>query len=485
MLCTDSLRRLRVAVPALALCLVLGLAIVPPAPAQAQTAPTTVASPRGASAATPSSADVSPLAEAYVLLADHYAVPVDPAQLVSAGEAGMAAALHDAGVDVSATDAPNYGSSEVEEFASLQDNFQTLAAQHGDAVPTRALADAAIAGMADSLDDAHTTFLSPQDYQEELRWERGDAQYAGIGVRLHGPQAVIQEVFPGSPAEQAGLQPGDTIVAVNGELTDGMKLDDLIKLVRGTEGTPLVLGVQRATTGRIDAITLTRAQVMAPVVSSRLLPGNVGYVQLRGFPALDVVSQVERAILQQQQAGVRGIVLDLRGNAGGRIAAGEELLADFVPNGPIYQSVDRDGHRDVHNVQHAHPILSVPLVVLVDAGTASMGEIFAAAIQEHHVGQVVGETTAGAVAASRIIPLSDGSALQFSVERVYSGAGALLDHVGVHPDDEVALDLDALRQQGRDTQLDRAVSDLAASPGAGPTTATGAAPIRIDAPAAP
>ena len=110
-------------------------------------------------------------------------------------------------------------------------------------------------------------------------------------------------------------------------------------------------------------------------------------------------------------------------------------------------------------MRDAHPILTVPLVVLIDEGTASMGEVFAAAIQEHHVGRLVGTTTAGAVAASVFIPLSDGSALQLSVEQVYSGGGALLDRVGVHPDDDVELDLDALRQ-GRDAQLERALDYL-------------------------
>jgi len=233
----------------------------------------------------------------------------------------------------------------------------------------------------------------------------------------------------------------------------------------------VTLRVQRAGSGRQEDLTLTRAQVSAPMVSQRRLPGNIGYVQLRGFPDSSVVSDVEQAIRQQQRDGVRGIVLDLRGNGGGRLAVGERLLADFVPDGPIYQSVDRDGHRDVQDVRNAHPILTVPLVVLVDGGTASMGEIFAAAIQEHHVGRLIGDTTAGAVAASRFIPLSDGSALQISVEQVYSGGGALLDKVGVHPDDEVPLDLDQLRQ-GHDTQLERAISYLQTA--AAPAGASGA-----------
>ncbi len=465
----SSRRRLGAAWLVLGLVLLLAVGGATPGAARAQAAtPTPSATPAAQAGA---ASDVEPIAESYLLLLEQYAQPLDPAQLVAAGQQGMVAALKAVGIDARTVDPTAYGTSRVEEFAVLQDQYQAFASQYGSALSPKALAYAAIKGMADSLNDAHTNFLTPDEYQEELRWERGDVQYGGIGARMHGPQATVLEVFPGSPAERAGLQPGDTIVGVDGQPVGDMKVEDVVKLVRGPAGTPVTLRVQRAGSGRQEDLTLTRAQVSAPMVSQRRLPGNIGYVQLRGFPDSSVVSDVEQAIRQQQRDGVRGIVLDLRGNGGGRLAVGERLLADFVPDGPIYQSVDRDGHRDVQDVRNAHPILTVPLVVLVDGGTASMGEIFAAAIQEHHVGRLIGDTTAGAVAASRFIPLSDGSALQISVEQVYSGGGALLDKVGVHPDDEVPLDLDQLRQ-GHDTQLERAISYLQTA--AAPAGASGA-----------
>src|SRR4051812_13253530 len=479
---TDLARRQRAVTWSLLLALLLALGGRPAGLAQAQT--TTVVAPTSSAATSASAArDVAPIAEAYLLLVDHYATPLDPAQLVAAGEAGMTAALGAAATGTPARDPGSLGTDKVEQFAVLQSQFQALAARAGSNLSVQDLAHAAIQGMADSVGDPHTSFYTPAEYQEEQRWQRGDARYAGIGVRLHSPQPTIQEVFPTSPPERAGLQPGDLIVAVNGQLTADLKLADVVKLVRGDEGTPLVLGVQRAGSDRVEAITLTRAQVAAPTVSARRLAGDVGYVQLRGFPEASVATQVVQAVRTQQQAGVRGIVLDLRGNGGGRIVVGEQLLASFVSNGPIYQSVDRQGQRDVHEVRNARPILTVPLAVLVDSGTASMGEIFAAAVQERGAGRVIGETTAGAVAASRIIPLSDGSALQLSVEQVYSGAGALLDRVGVRPDDAVTLDLDALRQ-GRDTQLEAATAYVLSAASAGGSPGPATVPIRIDVPAA-
>jgi carboxyl-terminal processing protease len=326
-------------------------------------------------------------------------------------------------------------------------------------LPANELAYAAIRGMTESVDDAHTNFISPTQFDEEQRWERGEVHYGGIGARMRGPIPTVVEVFDDAPAQRAGLRPGDVLVAVDGQTTVDMRLDEVINLVRGPEGTPVVLRIQRAASDQVDELTLVRASVSMPFVQSRRLPGDVGYVQLRGFPEPSVIAGVENAIVDLQREGVKGVIFDLRGNGGGRLDVGSRLLARFVPDGPIYQVVDRQGNQETSNVRDAHPMLTVPLVVLIDEGTASMGEVFAAAIQEHHIGRLMGTTTAGAVAASVFIPLSDGSALQLSVEQVYSGGGALLDRVGVHPDDEVELDLDELRQ-GRDAQLERALDYL-------------------------
>ncbi|HEY7060421.1 MAG TPA: S41 family peptidase [Chloroflexota bacterium] len=413
---------------------------------------------------------VTPLQEAYTLLLERYAVPLDAAQVAGAAQAGMDAALQDAGVAAPSAGLGAFGDGPEEHWVALRQRFQALAAQYGDRVSPSDLEQAAVASMADSVDDAHTHFVSPSEFADEQQWEQGSVRYGGIGARMEGTTPTIVEVFPDSPAAQAGLGPGDTILAVDGQSTANSKLDEVVDHIRGPEGTPVSLQVQRAGSAQTEDVTLVRAQVDAPFVESRRLAGDVGYVELRGFPEPSVVSKVEQAITSLQAQGVRGIVLDLRGNGGGRLDVGSRLLGDFVPAGPIYQSVDREGHTEVGTVQDAHKLLTVPLVVLVDDGTASMGEIFASAIQEHHVGEIVGTTTAGAVAASVFLPLSDGSALQLSIERVYSGAGALLDKVGVQPDHEVARDLDALRA-GHDTQLEQAVSDLHTQAAAGGASA--------------
>jgi carboxyl-terminal processing protease len=413
----------------------------------------------GPAAAQTTAGEAQPLQEAWDLLMDRYALPLGPGELSQAAQRSMEETLEEAGVERIAPGLGVVGNERGQQLTGLRQRFISLASRYGDVVPPTELAYAAIRGMAKLTDDSHTNFMTPEQYQEHVRWTRGDVSYGGIGARMRGPEPTVLEVFRGSPAEQGGLHAGDVIVAVDDQSVADMRLDDVINLIRGPEGTAVTLGVRRAGGEAIDRLELVRAQVAMPFVDSRRLPGDIGYVQLRGFPEPSVVAGVENAITDLQRDGVRGIVFDLRGNGGGRLDVGSRLLARFVPDGPIYQSVSRQGQEETVNVQNAHPILTVPLAVLVDEGTASMGEVFAAAVQEHHVGRLIGTTTAGAVAASVFVPLSDGSALQLSVERVYSGDGTLLDHVGVKPDDEVELDLDALRQ-GHDVQMDRAVQFL-------------------------
>src|SRR5207248_10773970 len=165
--------------------------------------------------------------------------------------------------------------------------------------------------------------------------------------------------------------------------------DEAVLLVRGDEGTPITLRVQRAGSAAVQFVTLTRAEIQVPFVESRTL-GDLGYVRLRGFPEPTVIDQVEQAIQALQAQGVRGLIFDLRGNAGGRLDVGSRLLSRFVPSGPIYQEVDRRGRQATRNVRAGTPILAVPLAVLIDDGTASMGEIFAINVQEHGVGRLFG-----------------------------------------------------------------------------------------------
>jgi carboxyl-terminal processing protease len=430
---------------------------VSPAPVPAANAPEVAQAP--ASTASRASALASAtlvMQEAWDLLMDRFMDPLDPQEIARAADKGMRDALAEQGIEVSeASLAP--GAERLAAWTTLAQRFQALAAQYPAAEPA-VLAHAAVAAMATAADDTHTHFLTPRQYQDHLAWIRGEVKYGGIGARLRGPVLTIVEVFAGSPAEQGGLRPGDRILAVEDTSTDDMRVDQAVQLVRGPAGSPIGLRVQRAGTGQVHTLTLTRADIQVPFVESRRID-DLGYVRLRGFPEPSVGDAVERAVTSLQEQGVRGLVLDLRGNSGGRLDVGSRLLSRFVPSGPIYQEVDRRGRQQTRTLRAAAPILTVPLAVLIDEGTASMGEIFAVNVQEHGVGRLFGQNTMGSVAASQVLPLTDGSALQLSIMQIYSGQGARLNRTGVSPDEAIELRLEDL-QSGRDPQLDRAVSYL-------------------------
>ena len=405
--------------------------------------------------------------EAWDLLLDRFVDPLDPAALATAADDAMHTMVRERGAGVPG-DALDVAGDRGAIWAALAERYQSLAEQAVDADPA-VIGHVGIAAMAAVADDTHTHFMSPRQFREHQSWTRGEVKYAGIGARLRGPTPTIVEVFADSPAAQAGLRAGDRILRVGDTSTEDLRVDEAVLLVRGEEGSPVTLQVQRAGSGRTEAITLTRAEIQVPFVESRAI-GDVGYVRLRGFPEPSVVDQVEQAILGLKSRGVRALVFDLRGNAGGRLDVGSRLLSRFVPSGPIYQEVDRRGRQATRNVRSAAPVLTVPLAVLIDEGTASMGEIFASSVQEHQLGRLLGTTTMGSVAASQVLPLADGSALQLAVMQIYSGQGQRLNREGVHPDQEIELRLEDL-QAGRDPQVEAAVAYLR---GAAATPATAA-----------
>ncbi len=397
--------------------------------------------------------------EAYNLMLDHYVRTLDTQSLLSAAWDQLA---RDAdGKAAAPGPTPAFTGDRAADLELLRGSLSAYVGRP-DANPEGFVAShALIRGMVHFVDEGHTYFLDPQQYKDYQSWSRGENSYVGIGISVssRGSEPRIVEVYEDTPAKLVGLQPGDRLVRIAGKPVAGMALDEMTALVRGAAGTSVELVVLRGTDPQELTFNVTRAEIRLQFVKQRLIEDDIGYVSLRGFPEPSVVDAIEQDVAQFQEAGVHGLVLDLRGNSGGRIDVGTRLLSDFLPPGTsVYEEIDRGGANSIH-FSRAGSQYDLPLVVLVDGGTASMGEIFASAVQEHGVATVLGSNTSGSVAAAQVFGLPDGSGLQVTVFEILSGDGKPLNKVGVVPDEVIEPNVTD-SSPGADPVLSRAVEIL-------------------------
>jgi carboxyl-terminal processing protease len=313
--------------------------------------------------------------------------------------------------------------------------------------------------MMESLDDGHSTFLTPDDMQR-----RSETTYVGIGVRLarssQGQSPLVAEVFPNSPAGSAGLKSGDRIVEVDGQDLTGRAVADVVQVIRGPRDSEVTLRVRRQNSPELLEFRLRRAQVqIEPVTVVMSADGAVGNLRIRNFTDETVPDQALQVLLQARQRGARAWLLDLRGNPGGSLTAVTRVAGLFMENRPIGFQV-RQGQQSPIVAEGSGPMTrGMPVAILVDEETASGGEILAAALREYDIARVVGANTAGNVGVAGQVSLPDGSAIQITEQRYVTPSGAKLDRVGVKPDVPVEMN-DADIEAGRDPQLQKALAIL-------------------------
>ncbi len=404
-------------------------------------------------------ADQSLVLEALQVLQTHYVDPVNAPKALNAAVAGLRQQLSAAGVAADLPDIPSFVT-EAEARRLFAERFTAATAAASGQLSRTQLAYAAIRGMTDSFNDSHTGFLTPEQNDERRQRQRGQAGFTGVGVVLlpKDDRFYVWIVIPGGPAEAAGVHEFDRILKVNDVATGGMTVDQVSGAVRGPAETPVTLTLGRPGAPEPLAITITRAPIVVPsIFRSELLDGGVGYIRLYQFverTGSDVRAAVARLLAQ----GMHALVLDLRGNSGGYLNELNSVLNTLLPPGvPMYTEMRQGGQvRVVRTTQVPLLPASVPMIVLIDESSASAAELLAAAIKENHRGKLVGQKTAGAVEASIMIDLSDGSALSVTTFRLATGDGVRLEGTGVAP--EVASELTAADlEAGRDRQLGTAV----------------------------
>ena len=301
----------------------------------------------------------------------------------------------------------------------------------------------AIEGMIDSLgDEGHTRFLSPDEVEKSR--ESVSSTYVGIGVKLdenEDDEIVVKAPVDGSPAERAGIESGDVLVAVDGESVKGEDLEEIGRMVKGVEGTNVDLTMLRDEEER--EFTVERAELEVPVSSWNLIPGtDVARLRLTSFSE-ESAEKLEGAIAAARNAGAERFVLDLRDNPGGLVEQAEEVAALFLPAGSgVYIRKDADGNEEATAVPEDNEPLEAPLVVLVNEGSSSSAEIVAGALRDNGRAEVIGETTFGTGTVLSEYPLSDGSAILLGVAEWLTPTGDSIRGSGIEPDVEVELEED-------------------------------------------
>lgn len=317
----------------------------------------------------------------------------------------------------------------------VRDNFVG-----GDQLDDKALLYGAIRGMVEALGDTgHSVFLTPQELQSEQNSLGGDV--VGIGVLLgeRDDQVVIVSVIPGGPAHDAGILAGDQIVAVEGQSVEGLTPALVAGRVRGEAGTPVQLTLSRPSTGERLELHIVRARLHVPAVSWAMVPGTrIAVLRLAQFSsgAADDLAMARDAAVE---GGATSLILDLRGNPGGYVDQAVDVASLFLSDKTVYIRELASGERIPVATNSELRATDLPLVVLVDANTASAAEIVSGALQSAARGRLVGDTTFGTGTVLLPFDLPDGSSIRLAVERWLTPDGKLIFGLGIKPDTAVAL----------------------------------------------
>ncbi len=314
-------------------------------------------------------------------------------------------------------------------------------------------------GLMDSLGDPYSVYYTEEELNDLMTDTAG--VYYGIGAYVSLDEDMnlprISGVMPGTPAERAELMTDDIIYEVDKESTQGLKLDEVVSLIKGPEGTTVHLTLLRGSKMEEIEVDVERSAVEVPTVNTKLLGENenIGYLQITEFDDI-TPDQFTEGMAELRASNIEGLIIDLRSNPGGSLQAVCDIARQILPKGIIVYTVDRNGEREDYTCDGAHEI-DIPVVVLVNQYSASASEILSGAIKDYKLGKLVGMTTFGKGIVQRVFDLKDGTAVKLTVSNYYTPNGNNIHGIGIEPDVEVEYDADAYAKDKTDNQLDKAV----------------------------
>ncbi len=316
----------------------------------------------------------------------------------------------------------------------------------------------AIRGMVDSIGDQHTSYMDPTEFRQASAPLEG---YEGIGawVDTDAEYLTIIAPIPGSPAEEVGLLPGDEVIAVDGEDMTGIDGNLVVQRVLGPAGTNVHLTVRREGTSELLEFDIVRARIIIPSVEGEMLDGDIAYLRIFTFgdeTTRDLRDTLDLLLAEEPV----GLILDLRNNGGGFLDTAIEVSSEFIAEGVIVTERFGDGREQIFEARKGGQATDVPLVVLINGGSASASEIVAGAIQDHDRGTLIGETSFGKGSVQQWIPLTnEEGAVRVTTARWYTPDDRLIHELGLVPDIEIELTMEDFEAQ-EDPQLEAAIDVL-------------------------
>ena len=339
---------------------------------------------------------------------------------------------------------------------------ELINAYYLDEIDGQKVEDTMYTGMVAGLEDLYSVYYSKEEL--ESMEESISGAYSGIGATLTqdpdtGELSVVS-CFDGTPAQEAGLQPGDVITGWNGKSVEGIELAELVSKIKTDPEEQLTLEIERD--GENLEVELTRREVQIPTVEYEMLDNQIGYIRLVEFDEV-TADQFKEALEDLENQNMEKLIIDVRNNPGGVLQVVCDMLDQLLPEGMIVYTEDKNGNRKEYTSDEEHQFTK-PLAVLANENSASASEIFAGAIQDYGIGTIVGTTTFGKGIVQRTFYLSDGTGVKLTVAKYYTPKGHDIHKKGITPDVEIELDEELKNQSSisheEDNQLQKAIEVL-------------------------
>jgi len=326
----------------------------------------------------------------------------------------------------------------IEELRNFAEVFERIRSAYVEEVDDETLFGYAIQGMLRSL-DPHSTYLQPKDF-DDLQ-ENTSGEFGGLGIEIGQQDGLILVVSPidDTPAQRAGIQPGDLIVTLDGQSVMGMSIADAVDTMRGEPGSAILLEVRRQGEAELLEFELERAVVKVASVRGKMLSNDIGYLRITQFQSHTGQELVKELKEWQEQGSLNGIVLDLRNNPGGVLGAAVDVSNAFINDGVIVYTEGRAADSELrYKATLETAATDIPMVVLINGGSASASEIVAGALQDHHRAIILGTRSFGKGSVQSVLPLANDKAVKLTTARYFTPNGRSIQAQGIEPDILVA-----------------------------------------------